>query len=395
MKSEVTAMHSASTFSVLKRQLDQTPIHKFIKDRNADKHCKGFDTFKHLLVMIYAQLVGACSLRELTVSLNSHHRQHYHAGLSTVNRSTLSYANCHRSVEVFNDLLQSMIHRAGRKQKREINDLVFLLDSTTINLQGPGFDEWTSLNKTRCGQGLKLHVAFEPSHALINFAAFSPTNVNDISVARGLDLQPRAIYVFDKGYCDYSWWYTIDQTGSIFVTRLKKNAAVKIVEQRPITDQVSETIEEDAIIVFSNTHLRGGKKLLYTEQLRRITVKRADKDTPLFLVTNDLNSDAVDVANLYKRRWLIELLFKWIKQNLKIRCFMGRSENAVKIQIITALIAYMLVMAWHQSMPASNSPRETLQIIKARIFQPAHFEKPPPMRRKPTQNNLLLLGLPK
>lgn len=380
-KSKVTAMHTPNTYSLIKRQLSQSSLHKLIKEHGSDKHSKGFDTYRHLLVMILAQLTGSKSLRELEFTVNSHHSHHYHLGLSTIKRSTLSYANEHRPVGVFADLLQSMLHKIGRKQKSEINDLIYLLDSTSITLKGHKFDDWTMATRTRNTQGLKLHVEYSPKDDLATFFKITPANINDVSVGREVPLRTGATYVFDKGYCDYDWWLKIDEN-NIFVTRLKRNAAIQIIENRAIKPEISGVIKEDAIFCLSNKHPRAGKKLRYTKPLRRIEVARADKETPLILVTNDLDRDPLIIAELYKSRWLIELFFKWIKQNLKIKHFLGRSENAVQTQIITALIAYTLVATLHQQLPIYESLREMLLMLKTRLFQKLDFEKPPPMRQR-------------
>lgn len=207
-------MHRPSTVSLIKKQLDQSFLSKLIKEHEADKHAKGFDTYRHMLVMILAQLTGSQSLREIEFVINSHYRQHYHLGLGTVRRSTLAYANQHRPIGVFMGLLQSMIHRMGRKQKTELKDLIFLLDSTPISLKGHGFNEWTGSTKTRHTQGLKLHVEYCPQEALPTFSKITPANVNDISVGREISLHTGATYVFDKGYCDYDWWLKIDTYGN-------------------------------------------------------------------------------------------------------------------------------------------------------------------------------------
>jgi putative transposase len=392
IKSKVTTMHQPTTFSLIKKQLDQSSLRSLIKKHEADKHSKGFDTSRHLLVMIMAQLLGCKSLREVELTLNSHYRRHYHLGLSTVKRSSLSYANKHRPLEVFTELLQGLVHNLGRKQKTEIDDLLLLLDSTSITLKGYQFDEWTKATKTRCTQGLKLHVEYCPYSLLTTFCQITPPNVNDLSVAREMTLQEDATYVFDKGYCDYDWWLKIDENKSHFVTRLKRNAAIRIIETRTIRPEISDLISEDAIICFNNKNPRAGKKLQYTKPLRRIIVKLENKKD-LILVTNELNIDAQEVADLYKSRWLIELFFKWIKQNLKIKRFMGRNENAVHIQIITALIAYALVVMIHRQIPTYGSLREILLMIKTRLFEDADFEKPPPMRQRLSTTAQLKLGL--
>lgn len=374
-------MHRPNILSLIKKQLLKNNVNGFVKTHDADKHCKGFNTLRHLLVMVYAQLSGANSLRDLVFTMNSHHSQHYHLGLDTVRRSTLSYANQHRPAQVFIDLLQSMIHQLGRKQKKEVKDLVLLLDSTPISLKGWGFDSWTRSMKTPRTQGFKVHIEYNLTRSLPTFFEMTPANVNDICIAKKIALQENATYVFDKGYCDYDWWLSIDQANACFVTRLKNNAAIRLIQQKVVTEDASQIIEEDAIIGFRNKNPRAGKKLNYTKPLRCIKVKRQDK-APLVLITNDLNRDALEVAELYKSRWLIELFFKWIKQHLKIKRFIGQNENAVKIQIITALIAYILVVSLHQMMPAYGTLKEMLLTIRTCLFHHFNFEKPPPMRRK-------------
>lgn len=384
-------MHRPTTFSLIKKQLNQTNLRNLIKKHEADKHNKGFDTSRHLLVMIMSQLLGCQSLREIELTLNSHYRQHYHLNLSTVKRSSLSYANNHRSVDVFSDLLDELIHRLGRKQRCEIKDLLLLLDSTPISLKGYQFDEWTKSTKNPRTQGVKLHVEYSPQLLMTTFHKITPPNVNDVSVAHEIALQENATYVFDKGYCDYDWWLKIDKNNSRFVTRLKRNAANRVIETREISSELSAMILEDAIIVLTNKNPRAGKKLHYTKALRRITVKIKDKNEPLILVTNDLDNAAVTIADRYKSRWFIELFFKWIKQNLKIKRFMGRSKNAVYIQIITALIAYALLAMIHQQISPHVSLKDMLMVIRTRLFKSIDFKKPPPMRERiPTTAQLKL-----
>jgi putative transposase len=386
-------MHRPNTFSLLKRQLDQISVRKIIKNHEADKYCKGFDTYQHLMVMIFAQIYGCKSLRELEFVFNSHHQKHYHLGLNTVVRSTLSYANMHRGVDVFSDFLKILLHRLGRKEKAEIKDLVFLLDSTSITLKGHGFDDWTKATKNRCTQGLKLHVEYSLNDLLSTNNIITAPNVNDLSVAREMVLQSGATYVFDKAYCDYNWWLKIEEKGSHFVTRLKNNAAIKTIQTRPIPAEDSSIIEEDITFCFTNKHPRGGKKLLYSKPLRRVSVKRDDGKKILYLVTNDLDSKALQISETYKRRWLVELFFKWIKQNLRITRFMGHSETAVKIQIITALIAYTLIVALHKELRIYDTIREMLLMFKARLFHEISFEKPPPIKSILHSTKQLDLGL--
>jgi len=157
-----------------------------------------------------------------------------------------------------------------------------------------------------------------------------------------------AIYVFDKGYYDYSWWHQFDQAEAIFVTRFKKNAAVSCLEDHPVPHADHDIIEHDQSVVFKNRIPRGGCVNPYVKPLRRIVVQRPDHKTPLILATNDFTRTAAQIAQDYRTRWAIELWFKWIKQRLKIKAFLGRSENAVRIQIAIALITFLLADQYRQ-----------------------------------------------
>ena len=197
-----------------------------------------------------------------------------------------------------------------------------------------------------------------------------------------MPLEPGATLVFDKGYTDYRWWSDIRAAGAFFVTRRKRNAHC-----RPIGEEAAlgDGIEADRRVQIGHRQPRGGapKNPLFDVVLREITVSRPDKDEPLYLLTNDLDRPAAEIAQLYKERWDIELLFKWLKQNLKIRRFLGRSENAVRIQIYVALIAFMLLRILHQTAARSVKASTALLLtqIKIGLFRPLDLRqtrKPPP-----------------
>jgi IS4 transposase len=174
-----------------------------------------------------------------------------------------------------------------------------------------------------------------------------------------------AIYVCDRGYCDYNWWHQIDSAGAHFVTRFKSNAALAVVSERPIDLDDTGTILSDSTVQLKSKQASGGRKNLYRHPLRRVTIARPDKATPLVLATNDLVSPASVIAQRYKDRWAIELFFKWIKQHLRIKKFLGRTENAVRIQILTALISYLLVVLYKQRHALRATLWECLCVISA------------------------------
>jgi IS4 transposase len=333
--------------SRFKEILNPLPRHAFdtmVRKHQSDKYSKGFNSWSHLVAMLYAQFSGTCSLRTLEAGFNSQSHHHYHLGVDHLKRTTLADANSRRDPEVFADLARSLIGQVKRQARRQIQEGLHLLDSSSFTLKGRGFDAWTLDNRNRFTQGIKLHLLFDEGTASPLAYSFTPANVNDRDEAVKIKLESGAIYVFDKGYCDYTWWHDIDRVGAQFVTRFKGNAALKTLEKRPIPEADSDLILKDETVLFSNQHLRGGRKNPYRQPLRRVTVARPDHDRPLVLATNDLISPASVIAQRYKARWQIELFFKWIKQHLKIKTFLGRSEKAVKTQILTALIAYLLLL---------------------------------------------------
>ena len=211
--------------------------------------------------------------------------------------------------------------------------------------------------------------------ALPHYCNMTNANVNDITDAANIEIKENAIYAFDKGYCDYNWWHKIDQQGAIFVTRYKNNAALSVMKACEIPEQDRDTVLKDDIVKFKYKH-PGGKRInRYEKALRRIVIARPDHETPLVLATNDMQSSAQAIAKTYKKRWLIELFFKWIKQNLKIKKFLGRSENAVKIQLYSALISYLLIALYRHTRGLKQSMKDTLVLIKATLFQRPETEQ--------------------
>jgi putative transposase len=269
---------------------------------------------------------------------------------------------------VFQEAAQALMRQANRRVRLEGEELLQLLDSTSITAKGRGFDVWSLGNHTRNTQGIKLHVLLDGQDHIPVAQDITAANVIDLQFARTLPLQQNTIYVFDRGYCDYSWWWQIENSGARFVTRLKRKAKVQCLEHRKVPRDCRKLVLSDQIIRLSNRNPGAGRHNPYTKPLRRIEIVRQAKD-PLVLVTNDLKSSAQRIAEQYKARWHIELFFKWIKQHLKIKHFFGRSENAVRIQILTALIAYLLVALDHRRRQTKTTLWLYLAELSATLFQ--------------------------
>ena len=340
--------------------------------------------------MLGAQLSGRTSLREVELLFALHPTRHYHLNCSAVKRSTLADANRKRDHAAFRDIAAHLIASGGRRE-RTAKAVLSVLDSSPVRLVGRGH-EWAepsrAMNDT---QGLKLHLLLTPEDGGLDYLSITDMNVNDITDAMNMPLEEGRIYLFDKGYCDYNWWHEIIGAGSHFVTRLKSKAAHKIIEERPASE---DGIISDRIIELTNRAPRAGKtNHLAGHPLRLVEIAHpAGKRTPFVIVSDMLEVPASEIAALYKRRWDIELLFKWIKQNLKIKRFMGESRNAIMIQIYTAIIAYLLIRAYRKLIRTSTALRlkDLVQICQTNLFQPLHINPSTPQPAASNQHEMSL-----
>ena len=363
-------MYTNTRFADLLKGLPRPVFDKQVRELDADKHCKGFKSWDQLIALIYAQIACASSLREIETGFNSQKIHHYHLGTRCIRRSTLADANQKRPAALFERICQLLMAKVSRHLRQDVGDFLYLLDSTPIPLKGLGYDDWTRDNHNHRTQGLKVHVLMASGLNTPLQSLVSPPNINDIDVGRNMPIEAGQTYVFDKGYCDYNWWYQIHCAGAYFVTRLKSNAGVQVLADNTQDSSEHPEILGDHLISFKNRR-PGGKRInqYHGTPLRRVLVAREDGRPALVIATNDLASPASVIAANYKARWGIELFFKWLKQNLSVRTFLGRSENAVKIQIFVALITYLLLQIQHAGSAAVSSLRCSLTELRAGLFQ--------------------------
>ena len=358
-------MFSLSRIGQLLKCLPRGAFEDIVQRHKGDRYVKRFGCQKLLVTMIYAHLSEAKSLRKVEIGINQHANHLYHLGLDKVSHSTLAEANQRRNPVVFEELAKLLIRQAGQSVRKQREEMLYLLDSTCIPLVGRGL-KWASELATRI-PGLRMHLLYASNQQLPVYFTITGENVPDVIEGAKIPIERGAIYVFDKGYCDYGWWSRIDAAGACFVTRLKKNAAVRVERTRPLDGQVQHILS-DCEISFKHSSNRGGHRNAYAgEKLRRIEVAR-DKGDLLVLVTNDLQSSAARIAALYKERWQIELFFKWIKQNLKIKKFMGESDNAIRIQLLTALITYLLILLMKVATRTTQTVREFVDELCSGLF---------------------------
>ena len=362
-----------SIFGQLLEPLSRRKFDALVDRHNGNAYDKILDSWTHLVALIGAQLSGVDSLRGLESLWAANSHQHYHLGVSSkLARSTLSDANARRPLAIFSETFEMLSGLADRILRIEGKEMVRIIDSTPIQL-GKLFD-WPKWNGRI--RGLKLHVVYDPKQDNPARIAITHANINDVEIGREIPLQPGCTYVFDKAYCLYSWWVRIDCADATFVTRQKTTARFRMVRRRPLRKRKGDgfRILEDAEVRLVS---KGDSKLPIA--MRRIKVRREDGGK-LTLLTNDLSRSAVEIAALYKSRWQIELLFRWIKQHLKIKKFLGRNEHAIKLQIVAAMIAYLLLRIAARLSRLKMPAIRFAELISARLFLRrtiAHIDKPP------------------
>jgi putative transposase len=342
-----------------------------VSRHEGDRYVKDFSSWDHLVTLVFAQLGGLGALREVEAIWNAQAAHHYHLGSRPVRRSTLSDANARRPSAIFAELFSDLTALASRSLRREGKEVLRLIDATPIPLGS--LHQWAAWNgRTR---GLKAHLVYDPAADRPVYLEVTPATVNDVVVARELTIEPGAIYVFDKAYVDYAWWRRLHDADCRFVTRPKNNVPFTTVKKR----RLRKDDREAAILSDATVHLASQQKKALPIALRRIELRR-DDGRVLTILSNDLARPAAEIAALYRKRWQIELLFRWIKQHLKIRAFLGRSENAVRLQLFAALIAYLLLRV---AAAASRSTLPALRfadLVRCRLFERssiARIDKPP------------------
>ena len=324
-----------SIFSKLLEPIKRRQFETLVARHAGDAYVKSFPSWNHLLALVYAQFSSAVSLRGLEAGWNANRQHHYHLGAGPLVRSTLSDANKRRPGGLFAETFSLLASQLDRQTRHDGAAMVRLIDATPIPLGK--LCEWAKSNGRI--RGLKLHVVFDPKADYPRVLDITDANVNDAQIGRTLTIEPGASYVFDKGYCHYGWWAAIADKGAVFITRPKTNMRLDNISARLIALAQGDdfTVLEDHEVRFAS---KGDSQLPI--RLRRLRVQRTDGKT-ITLLTNDLARAAVDIATLYKARWQIELLFRWIKQHLRIRRFLGNNDNAIRLQIFAAMIAYALL----------------------------------------------------
>ena len=329
---------TSSLFSQLLSLVERNGFARLVRETGSERRSKGFASWDHFVAMLFCQLAQARSLREIDGGLSSCEGKLKHLGMKgPPGRSTLSYANAHRSADLFEKLFYQVlatvsVHAPGKKFR--FKSKLYSLDSTVIELCASMFD-WA---KFRASKGAaKLHMLLDHDGHLPCYAMITEGRAADVTVAQQLDLPKGSLTVMDRGYNDYRLFDRWTKEGVGFVTRLKKNAQWMSLEERPV--KPGSRIRRDVIGRFYDFD---ASRRIETK-FRRVTVWIEEKGEEMDLLTNRFDLSAETIAEIYKQRWQIELFFKALKQNLRIKTFVGTSANAVRIQIWTALVAMLLL----------------------------------------------------
>jgi hypothetical protein len=331
---------TGSIFTQILGLVNRNSFEKIVRSHKAEKGMKGFTCWSQFVSMLFCQLGAANSLREISGGLATALGRLKHLGLSRAPaRSSLSYANKHRPWQVFESVFYTLLEHcrdvAGHHKRRfRFKNPLRSLDMTVIDLCLKTFD-WARFRRSK--GAIKLHLQLDHQGCLPCWACVTDGKAHEVNIAQKLAFTPGTIVAMDRGYIDYAMMYRWDQTGVKFVTRMKTNADYRVIRRNRDTE--NRTILRDQVIRMQGPLTRDK----YPDLLRRIVIWDAENNREIVLLTNIFDFAPGTISTIYKERWQIELFFKALKQNLKVKTFVGTSENAVKVQIWTALISMLLL----------------------------------------------------
>lgn len=344
-------------FAQMVEFLDNYKFLRIVKKYDGNKYVKHFTCWNQLLTLMFGQLCNRESLRDLIVALNVHQEKCYHLGVGKhVTRSNLAKVNENRDYRIFEDFAFYMISEARKKRVNDIfklNGNVYAFDSTTIDLCLKLFP-WANF-RTHKG-GIKIHTLYDVETQVPAFVHITEAKINDVKAMDVIPYESGSFYVFDRAYNDYHRLYKIHMMDSFFVVRAKTNIKAKVLKWKR---RLPKNILSDCEIELTGFYTQKS----YPETIRLVRFWDEEDEREFIYLTNAKHIPALQVAELYKNRWQVELFFKWLKQHLKIKKFWGTSENAVKIQVYSAIIAYCLVAIMQHDMKLDRSTYEVLQIL--------------------------------
>lgn len=359
--------HDRYVFAQLMQYLPLSSFHRLVDRYNGHRYVKKFSCLDQFLCMAFAQLTGRESLRDIEVCLRAHQAKLYHLGFrSGVARSTLADANEQRDWRIYADFAKGLIRTARHLYTAEplgveLDQTVYALDSTTIELCLSVFP-WARSMHPDCG-AIKLHTLLDVRGAIPTVIHLNQARQHDVHMLDQIVPEPGSIYLMDRAYLDFTRLYRLHCEGAFFLMRTKKNLRV--------TRRYSHAVADRQVIGCDQTVMLTREVVArkYPAPLRRLRVRDAESQESIVLLTNHFALAAVTVSALYRKRWQIEIFFKWIKQNLRIKTFFGTSPNAVKTQVWIAVSIYVLIAIVRKRLDSRASLSEILQILSLTLFE--------------------------
>jgi len=354
-------------FAQLISFLNEDKFRRIVNKYQGNRYVKHFTCWNQLLALMFGQLSNRVSLRDLIVALTAHHSKCYHLGMGkNVSKSSLARANGDRDYHIFEEYAYYLVNEARRKRATDIFKLggnVYAFDSTTIDLCLAVF-WWAKFRKKK--GGIKIHTLYDVETQIPTFFHITEAAVHDSKAMKEIPYETGSYYIFDRAYNNFKMLYKIHQIEAFFVIRAKTNLQYKFIKWKR---KLPKNVLSDASIELTGFY----PKQYYPERLRLVKYWDEEQEREFVFITNAMHISALQVAELYKNRWQVELFFKWLKQHLKIKKFWGTTENAVRIQIYAAICTYCLVAIVQKDMQIDRSTYEVLQILSISLTDKTHL----------------------
>ncbi|GHS93342.1 IS4 family transposase [Bacteroidia bacterium] len=355
-------------FAQLVSFLNEDKFRRIVNKYQGNRYVKHFTCWNQLLALMFGQLSNRESLRDLSIALAAHHSKCYHLGMGkNVSKSSLARANQDRNYRIFEEYAYFLVNEAQQKRKTDIFKLggnIYAFDSTTIDLCLAVF-WWAKFRKKK--GGIKIHTLYDVETQIPTFFHITEASVHDSKAMKEIPYESGSYYIFDRAYNNFKMLYKIHQIDAYFVVRAKKNLQYKSIKWKR---KLPKNVLSDTIIELTGFY----PKQYYPEQLRMVKYWDEEQEREFVFITNAAHIAALQVAELYKNRWQVELFFKWLKQHLKIKRFWGTTENAVRIQIYAAICTYCLVAIVQHDMQLDRSTYEVLQILSISLMDKTHLK---------------------
>ena len=356
-------------FAQLVYFLNRSKFNRIVSKYDGDKYVKHFTCWNQLLALMFGQLSNRESLRDLIIALDAHHSKCYHLGMGkNISKSSLSRANQNRDYHIFEEFAYYLVNEARQKRAVKIFTLdghVYAFDSTTIDLCLSVF-WWAKFRKKK--GGIKVHTLYDVETQIPAFFHITTASVHDSKVMSKIPYESGSYYIFDRAYNFFKMLFMIHQIKAFFVVRAKKNLQYKPVKWKR---RLPQNVRSDMTIELTGCY----PKQYYPEPMRLVRYWDTKQEREFVFLTNATHISALEVANLYKNRWQVELFFKWLKQHLKIKKFWATSENAVRIQIYSAMITYCLVAIVQHDMQLDRSTYEVLQVLSISLTDKTNLQE--------------------